>query len=288
MGQFAGRVASVEETPEPFRPALLRQITPEEPVRLIVCEPAFITMGRRRPSTVTVVTDRRWLIASDERQNAISVVSSSFDETLLVEMAVILLAGHLKIDFGSADSAPSSGMVEFNTVMQEVYREAVDLVLDGIIGTTGKHGASPTVELFADWPIKFRNIVPRFVHQGSRVLAATHWPSVIGGFERELAPEAALIATDHELLLVLDERAPFWSRAGHHGKFGNIATYFPLVRLAGFQLDRRERATDLDLEMHASHGGEKLHMTFPSDHEPMVRKVLDSAMSWKSGGQLKT
>ena len=50
--------------------------------------------------------------------------------------------------------------------------------------------------------------------KGRRLLFATHWPALIGGFRRELAPAAALALTERELILVSDEKAP----VGFHGE----------------------------------------------------------------------
>jgi hypothetical protein len=228
---------------------------------------------------MTVVTDRRWLVASDENGDPVTIVSAPFEKTLLVEMAIVLLAGHLKIDFESADAKPSTVVVEFNTVMAKLYQEATNAILAGIEnGAPGPVNNSPVAGLFNTWPLKFQNTLANHIPGEDEILAATYWPSVTSGFQRELAPAAALIATNRDLLLISDESASFWARAKDATKLGSIFTYFPLARLGEFHFSNHERLGHLDLGMHAIHGGEKLHVLFPAECESAVRKVIERAM----------
>jgi hypothetical protein len=70
-----------------------------------------------------------------------------------------------------------------------------------------------------------------------------------------------------------------WPR---QAKYGYIATYFPLVRLEGFVFRRHERFISLDLEMHASYGGETLQILFPAERESEVLHVAESALRQRS------
>jgi hypothetical protein len=105
----------------------------------------------------------------------------------------------------------------------------------------------------------------------------TRWPAVRGGFRRELAPAAALLVFERELVLISDEKAPSWAEDGSAAKLGGIVTYFPVVRLSDYHVSHQERFSVLALEVHASHGGEKLEILFPSDRESQVLKALEEA-----------
>ena len=106
-------------------------------------------------------------------------------------------------------------------------------------------------------------------------MAATQWSAICGGFQRELAPAGALLLTDRELVLISEEKASPRQHIGDLHEFGGIITYFPLVRLADFHLSHHERFGVLALQVHATHGGEKLEIIFPSDHERAVSEVMD-------------
>jgi hypothetical protein len=112
------------------------------------------------------------------------------------------------------------------------------------------------------------------------LLAATQWPAILGGFRRELAPAGALLVTERELVLIAEEKAPDWYY-GEWAKYGGIITYFPLARLADFHVGQQDRFGVLALEVHASHGGERLEILFPFDHERAVSKTMEQTRSAK-------
>jgi hypothetical protein len=279
--RFATRAKGVGETPEPFRGALLAHLKPQDSIHLLAFGPAHESLGFRTPATLLALTDRRWLLVSDDAVGTAGVVECTFDDTLLVELTEILLYGQLKIDFAAGGEAKDCA-IEFNTVTDNLYREAVRLILRGVEGGSAlappeRPSASPAIET---WPIKFRNAVTESLPEGRRPLAAVHWSAVHGGFRRELAPAAALLTTDRELVLISEERA--WTRGPREAKYGHIATYFPLVRLARFGFRRHERFGLLELEMHASHGGESLQVPFPTGRELEVAEVVRCALGQSS------
>jgi hypothetical protein len=124
--------------------------------------------------------------------------------------------------------------------------------------------------------MKFRNAAPVALPEGQRLVAVVHWPAIRGGFGRELAPAAVLLATGQELVLLSEEKA--WVRGPPQAKYGYVVTYFPLVRLASFDTRWHRRFSILELEMYASHGGESLQILFPSEQEQAVAQVVEQAM----------
>jgi len=267
----------LEEMPEPFRGSLLEHLSPQDSIHLLAFNPSQMSQGVRSPATLLTLTDRRWLVVSDDEDGRASAVECTFDDTLLVELTEILLHGQLKIDFVAGGTAQAC-VIEFNTVTGKLYREAIRHILRGVEGGTA---AAPP-----DWPaavavsemrpIMFRNAVPEGLAEGRCPVAAVQWPAVYGRYGRELAPAAALLTTDRELVLVSEKTA--WIRTPRQARYGYIATYFPLVRLAGFGFRRNERFVILDLEMHASQGGETLQILFPTDREQEAAQVLECAL----------
>lgn len=105
--------------------------------------------------------------------------------------------------FGTSFSATAN----FNTVGEQYYREAIQLILNGIDGVDNietETNREPT-ELFDDWPFKFRIEAERYWPRGQRLLGAVQWPAVVGGFRRELSVAGALLVTERELVVISEE-----------------------------------------------------------------------------------
>jgi hypothetical protein len=278
--RFPTKLDSVSDAPEPLRTAVAEHCPSPKSVRLLVHAPAFSTVDERSPATVLAVTDSGWLVASETEEGGASVEKSNFGQTLFLELTSILLSGRLRICFATVGTSYSATM-KFDTVGEEFYREAIDLMLNGIDQTVtppAKSGGD-AVSIFEAWPLKFRAEAERYRPKGQRLLAATQWPAILGGFERELAPAGALLLTERELVLISEEKTSPRQHSGDLHEFGGIITYFPLVRLADFHLSHHERFGVLALQVHATHGGEKLEIIFPSDHERAVSEAMDRRVS---------
>jgi hypothetical protein len=258
-------------------------------VRLLLYVPAVSTLDERSPipvppatpdilipATVLGVTRDGWIVASEEEEGQATVEESSFSDTLFLELTSMLLYGQLKIDLASVGRSYSV-LTQFNTVAEELFRDAIGLILNSIDErqalSTGDGGTDDS--LFEAWPKQFRVEARRYRPEGQRLLAATQWPAIIDGFRRELSPGGALLVTEHELVLISEEKISPRLHRGDVQKFGGIITYFPLIRLADFHLSRHERFGVLALQVHATHGGERLEIIFPADHEKAVSKALD-------------
>ena len=169
--RFASKAENMAGTPEVFRKELREYLRPEEDVSLLVCAPAYTSLKEKHPATVLAVTDRRWLIAAEVQPGVIEVTRASFDETLLVEFTEILLYGEVRIHF-ALDGNSRSTAAYFNTVTDGYYREALQLVLDGIEGHPPvPKGEEPRYEAapLAKLPFKFRNAAVENVPQGRQI-----------------------------------------------------------------------------------------------------------------------
>lgn len=286
--RFARRVGSVEELPEPFRRALLESMRAPERVSLLIHSRLFATQHTRWPAAVVAIWDQGWLVVTEEEDGSAMVHECSFGDTLLLELTLVLLHGQLRIDFVRGRAPHWSG-VEFNTVVEELYREAVGLILGGIEGpppatdVTVVETHAKVVARVEHWPLKFRNLALHYLPAGRHLRDAVYWPTLYGGLNRELVAAGALLLTECELVLIAEQKSNAWFRERDKIKFGEIITYFPLGRLAGSQVSQYERFSVLGLEMHASHGGEKLEILFPSRHADAVAQLM--ARHWQSDGR---
>jgi len=282
--RFPTKLGAIQEAPESLRKALLEKLPANESIRFLVHAPVFSTADELSSATVLAVTSDGWLVASETEDGVVSVENSNFRDTLFVELTSILLWGQLKIHFVTAGKSDIA-ILRFDTVGEELYRDAIDLMLDGIDQTL-----APSLEVESDrgsalisksWPVHFRNEAERYQPKGQRLLAATQWPAVIGGFRRELSPACALLVTEREFVLIAEEKASPRQHAGDEHHFGGIITYIPIAQLRDFQLSQHERFDVLAFQVHAMHGGEELQIIFPADHERAVSEIMKQVFAHK-------
>src|ERR1700724_4866719 len=125
------KTPSVLNAPEPFRSALADSISSQESIRFLIHAPAFSTPGERTAATRVAVTDKGWLIVSETEDGGAHLEKSDFGDTLFLELASILLWGQFKIHFAKVGTSYSA-TTTFDTVEERLYREAIDLILNGI------------------------------------------------------------------------------------------------------------------------------------------------------------
>src|SRR6516162_2708193 len=281
--RFPTKLSTVSDAPEPLRSVLAASLPSGESTRLLVHAPAFATGDEETPGTVLAVTNNSWLVASETEGDGAVVEKSKFSDTLYLELKSILLLGQLRICFAAVDKSYSV-TIRFETVEDHFYREAIDLILAGIdpaLSGTVEEGRSEA-SMFEGWPMKIRNEAQRYWPKGQQFLAAIQWQAVSGGTQGQLAPAGALLATERELVVVLEEREflserpPETPSAGESKAiFGGIITFVPRVRLKEFHVSHQEGSGVLALQVHAAHGGEELQVIFPSDDEMAVSKAME-------------
>ena len=283
--RFPIKLNTVSDAPEPFRSALAENLPSGDPVRLLVHAPAFATEGEKSPATVLAVTNDGWLVAS-ETEGGASVEKSNFSDILFLELKSILLLGQLRICFAALDKS-NSVTIKFETVGDGFYREAIDLMLASIdpvltgLAETDRNEAS----IFETWPMKVRNEAQRYSPRGQRFLAAIQWLAIFGGSEQQLAPAGALLITERELVVIVEEQelsAEFLPEAPAAEEpkeiFGGIITFVPRLRLKDFRVSHQESFGVLALQVGAAHGGEKLEVMFPYDNEKTISKAMEQML----------
>src|SRR5258708_10253700 len=177
--RFPTKLDTVSDAPEPFRSVLVESVRSGGPVRLLVHDPAFTTEDQRWSATVLAMTNDGWLVASETEEGGATLEKSDFSNTLFLELTSIFLFGQLKICF-AAVSTSYSVKIKFETVEDELYREAIDLLFAGMDPALSSVAGKGRIEasLCEGWPMKIRNEAQRFSPKGQRFLAAIQWPAV--------------------------------------------------------------------------------------------------------------
>jgi hypothetical protein len=80
------------------------------------------------------VTDRHWLVVSEDNEHRASVVDCAFDDPLLVELTEVRHFGQLKIDF-VAWATVQPHMNAFDTVADKLYR-ILTMAIPGLTNRT--------------------------------------------------------------------------------------------------------------------------------------------------------
>jgi hypothetical protein len=276
--QFAAAVNSISELSSPFRETLAERVFGSEVVKYLIFSPVYGTANFQTLASVLCVTNRRWLIVLGEEGGNNSVEESSYDSTLLLEKTLILLYGQIKIDFVKGGEAKSA-VLHFNSVMEEIYTDAIQYILDGI---DGRENTAPASELgtnavFRNWPYKFWNFSIIYLPKNARLSDGVCWEEIRGGFGRELAPAAAVLLTDRHVVVIAEEKTGRWFQFGHRAKYGAIIKYFPLKRLAEFRIEPHPRLSILELYGYEDHGREKLDIIFPSAQREAVTRLMGKA-----------
>jgi len=180
---FAARSVRIEDTPPPFREALLHRVDDRENIRHLIHSPAFATGKFRGLASLLCVTDKRWLIVLCEKDGSTTVGESTYDSILLVELTIILLYGQLKIDFEFKGEVRSTAL-QFNTVMKRDYLRAIQEVLTAFGGDEGEREKRDlrNSPILRDWPLKFRNMSILYAPENSSLLDGVQWTEVYGLF----------------------------------------------------------------------------------------------------------
>jgi hypothetical protein len=281
--RFPTKLSTISDAPEPLRSALAASLPSGESTGLLVHAPAFATGDEKTPATVLTVTNNSWLVASETEGDGATVEKAKFSDTLYLELKSVLLLGQLRICFAAVDKS-NSVTIRFETVEDHFYREAIDLILAGIdpalTGTVeeGRNEAS----MFEGWPMKIRNEAQRYWPRGQQFLAAIQWRAVSGGPQGQPAPAGALLATQRELVVILEEKEFLTERSPETPSadeskaiFGGIITFIPRVRLKDFQVGHRENFGVLTLQVGGAHREEKVEVIFPTEIEKAVSNAME-------------
>ncbi len=289
--RFASKLQSLEEAPELLRGRVRSVLKPNDEVRLLIFGPAVEALDNAPSATLLALLDDGWIIANDEN-GLPPVVRVSFSDTLLVELMLIPPYGRLKLDY-VANATVRFATIYFNTSMEPIYKEAVRHLLSGIEGiASGAPMSDGRLNvLLQGVPLKFCNAAHAFRPFSQHVMAVRYWPTVsarrIGWFQRKLAPEAMLLLTEHELILISEEKARALLRIGRSNKCGNTGTYCPLLRLQSWSVGIRNNIAHLRVSLHNGQGGEDIQAEFPRNAKPDVEDFMGFVMEQRGTLQIE-
>jgi hypothetical protein len=282
--KHAGKLNSVNESPEPLRSAMLSLLHPADVVRLLLFAPASKSWGKGLPATLLALLTEDWVLVSGLSKTTPQTVRVSLSDTFVVELTRIPLLGRLRFEYAT-HGVVGSAVAEFQTVMEFYYKNAARLVLDAMEGGIRGVPIEDTTTanaLLEGTPKKFANALREFRDPTQRVLAVKYWPAVVGTkyrwFQHDLAPEAMLALTERELILISDERTWSWSRGGHLDKYGTVASYCPLARLESYRIFAAVPTGKLDLQIRDRQNGTTLQVAFPSESGGGVEEFMEETM----------
>jgi hypothetical protein len=278
VDEFPTRVEHLDDLPARFREALSTRIPENEAVIDLMFSPVYRAGTFTSLASVLCVTENRWLVVLLQKEGRITVDTASYETTLLLELTIILLYGALKIDFVCNGQVRSTAF-QFNAVMIDNYWQVLQDILDNIDDNVGCKADSHwrESEVLSKWPIKFRNVSNIYAPRSSRLLDGVQWGDIYGGFHRQLAPAAAILLTDRHIIVISEEKPTGWFQFRARTHYGEIITYFPLDRLAGFRVSEHARFDILEVEGHEGHGGETLEIKFPHDQADAIRRLMKEA-----------
>jgi len=224
--RFASNVKRLDELPEPFQSAVLQHLSPQHHIRLMVWGPASKTIRSKSPAAVLTVTNKDWIVVAEAQHENTAVARCDFANTLLIELTSILLYGRLKIDYVNEGRVEFIS-IDFNTVMERLYQEAIQLLIDEMNGVSLELSVEdkPLNPLFHALPLKFQNAVLEYKPGSRAILSVLHWSAVFRGNSRwihhELTPEAILLLTERELMLISEDKARSWFGSRQTRKHAN-------------------------------------------------------------------
>jgi hypothetical protein len=270
----------IEDLPQPLSGALQEQLQEYEKVLQLVYKPRETMAMEQSPPKALAITPSAFVYAELVEADHCRVVRCEFDDVLLVELASMLLYGHLRIDY-SQGTRRSMIAMEFNSVAHEIYRRAVKSILAGASNRiTPWRELNPSVAVdFTNWPEPVRRAAEYMILSDRSSYRGTWWPSVRGGFAYELAPAGLVLSEGSRLTVITLEQSGPWDRVRSTPSFGIIATYLPADRIAKVGTHAGPELTIVELEMHARHGGERFRLVLPRDHESDVRVLLEELLS---------
>lgn len=282
------QLESAEDVPEPFRSSL-RQVLPIGGADTMIytppCRGRHFTHG---PCVLAVMGDG-WACIEYTPSGDATIVRSDFSGTLFIELTEVLLSGALKIHFEDGSRVRSLSLA-FNTVRESMYLDALRRMLHAINGVP----LGPPVDRSEDLgvlealPRKFQKAAWSATLSDEHVRAVACWPATTVGYNRlfhvELAPEAMLALSDHELIVVAEEKANSLLHVGRENKYGEIATFVPLSRLHDYRLAEGTGQLDrLELGIGRRGATERLLVEYPRAHGTPVKGVIERVFREKGG-----
>jgi hypothetical protein len=264
----------IDEISAVFEATIARNLPPDEAIRYLIFSPEFSSVTTHHPASVLCLTERRWLIALAEPHGNVMAQTATFDETLLVELTIVLLHGKVKLDFTQGAEVRSAGLY-FNTVMKSVYYTAVCETLRAIDRERRKERDPKTSLRFSNWPQKFQNLAVIYTPPGCSCIDGVHSDTVYGRFFGEKASATALLLTEQDIIVIAEERSRRWFPSRKTAKYGGIMSYIPRQRVAKWEIVENPRVDLHVVELSTGEGVEKLQISLSAASRNEVQRIID-------------
>jgi hypothetical protein len=102
LDRFPVKLADIGACPERFQASLRNAVDQSETINTLIYCPPYPSGRTSLPGSVLCLTDRQWVIVHDAKRSRPPIVKQAlYDDTLFVELKIVLLYGCLKIHFAA-------------------------------------------------------------------------------------------------------------------------------------------------------------------------------------------
>jgi len=288
---FARKVNAVTDLAEPVQRAFSERLQPGETVRRIIFAPfqgvlknyrskrrlfTFSLPWEFTPDNVLLLTDRNLFVAHLPDGDTCEVETVPLDDLLYLRSGVVLLLSWIEICWVQ-QGAIRREVIYFNTVCDKLFISFLEMIRCDWGG--GRPGLLVDPEsnhlLLSSLPYKFMNIIPRRLllanEKVSRVLfRPAMYQALLAWINRVIAPQMALVITNHQLLLASE------NLSGSEGDYGLASIFLPLSRIRGAEALLIEDQAYLLIHL-AYHGAyEDQTIPFPAEMDFELRCFVDA------------
>lgn len=242
MDSWARPVQSAADFPDIFREALQAVLSAEEPFRRMIFAPADKWGLRKKTDPKLVFIHRDSFYFLEKVKKEIRSACFPLDNLLFIQYGTILLYSWLKIS-GLIDGRVVTRMIEFNSVMRDLFKDLVTEVRhsivesDQVVCRSERKTDPDELKKFdglgaSDY--KFMNYAKMSLLPGEQVIHFIHQPLYRRKRYRFFSYTAIFphlhILTDKELIIINDEARKDQAR------YGGIWTYIPLRKVVDLRL----------------------------------------------------
>ncbi|WP_374513835.1 hypothetical protein [Niveibacterium sp.] len=254
------------------------RLTHGEHTTQLIYTPSFSCLGVSSLPSVLALTDLGWHLLEREHDGALRGSGARHAQTLWFELSNVLLLGRLRIAY-AVDGATAHATIEFNTVMNALYVEAIYRLLRAAPDEPVAEDAGLSVS-FAQLealPYKFRSALMDFTPPGEALTALHAWPTthrrIALWWKREVAPAGVIALTARTLLLVRDETVPAALRRGT-ARYGKLAHFMVRSGELEAQIAASNGIANMRFRVHRGSDTAALQVDVPRSSEAALRSLL--------------
>jgi hypothetical protein len=168
LDRFPVKLADIGACPERFQASLRNAVDQSETINTLIYCPPYPSGRTSLPGSVLCLTDRQWVIVHDAKRSRPPIVKQAlYDDTLFVELKIVLLYGCLKIHFAKGDRSESAECY-FNTVMEQMFSGVIETIHNRIdqLKFAPKEKDAGIRKHWEGWSFKFQNYCQDYLPPG--------------------------------------------------------------------------------------------------------------------------